>query len=198
MPKKIAEKDKTNIYCAYKLGEVNNVTKFTNPVMLRGQFVSLIGNKRSQYYGINMAYDGIIIFEDNPSTQYIDEFCKFWVGVEPESGAVSAEYKTDKIVVAQDGLKTVYVYKQTENAHNLWCLYEDGNIYKINVNLIESDNEDYKYKAVIPSNMYVRIDRTTKIWYEEPIDANDTTSLLQLSFVEQDKFDVSYYLKEVI
>lgn len=198
MPKKIAEKDKTNIYCAYKLGEVNNVTKFTNPVMLRGQFVSLKGSKRSQYYGIDMKYDGIIIFEENADTRYIDEFSKFWIDYNPLNGNVSAQYKSDGVLSPKDGLKTLYVYETIENAHNLWCLYEDGNIYKINVNLIESDNEDYKYKAVIPSNMYVRIDRTTKIWYEEPIDANDTTSLLQLSFVEQNKFDVSYYLKEVI
>lgn len=197
MPKRLAEKDKTNIYCAYKLGEIDNITKFANPVMLRGQFVSLKGSKRSQYYGIDMKYDGIIIFEENADTRYIDEFSKFWVDYEPLNGNVSAQYKSDGILSPKDGLKTLYVYETIENAHNLWCMYEDGNIYKIDVKLEESEDSTYKYRAIVPLSMYLQITNTTKVWYEEPDNENDTTSLLQLVKVESNNFNSIYYFKEV-
>lgn len=197
MPKRLAEKDKTNIYCSYKLGDVDNITRFTNPIMLRGQFVSLKGSKRSQYYGIDMKYDGIIMFEDNVDTRFIDEFSKFWVNTKPTSGATTAEYKSDGELISKDGLKTIYVYEVIENSHNLWCLYKDGNIYKINVKLVESEKASYKYKAIVPSNMYLEINTATKVWYEEPEDETDTNSLLSLGIVERNKFSATYWFKEV-
>lgn len=194
MPKRLAEKDKTNIYCAYKLGEKGNITKFTNPVKLRGQFVSLKGSKRSQYYGIDMKYDGVIIFEENADTRYIDEFSKFWIDYKPLNGNVSAQYKSDGVLSPKDGLKTLYVYETIENAHNLWCLYEDG-IYKIDVKLEEDST--YKYRAIVPLSMYLQITNTTKVWYEEPYNKNDTSSLLKLVKVESNNFNSIYYFAKV-
>lgn len=197
MPKRIAEKNKTNIYCSYKIGELNKITKYTTPIMLSGQFVSLKGNKSPQYYGIDMKYDGIIIVEENNQTVYLDEFTKIWINNEPVENS-SADYKIQEILPPKDGLKTIYVSSTVKNNSNLWCLYEDGNIYKIDCQLFENNNNEYKYNAVFPINTYLEINYNTKIWYEEPIDKNDTNSLLELALIKQNKFNVVYCLKEVI
>lgn len=168
MPKRISEKDKKTIYFAYKLGQINLVTYYTDIIEVKCQFSTFKGAKSVNYYGTELQYDAIAVFESNESTQHIDEFTKFWFGTKPVASSAPCDYDVVRIGARSNGLFTVYLRSITQNNDNLW--YEiDGAIYETQVKMDKTN-----LRVVVPSNMYLPIWYTTKVWYEEPTNTNTT------------------------
>lgn len=181
MPKRISQKDKKQIYCAYRLGENNGKTRYTEEVhTLECQFTKLNGVKQVNYYGTEMSFNATAIFENTEKNRYIDKFTKFWLSTKPENGNVSAEYKVVGLSDEVDGVIIVWLNSVVQNHTDLWYLSEDNLIYQINV-MYDFDTN----KAIIPKNMYCPIEPHTKVWDVDPEDnPNATEGLMYLTFKE--------------
>lgn len=168
MPKRISVKDKKLIYYAHKLGVIHGITYYTDVLSVECQFSTFRGNKSVQYYGTQLQYDAIAVFEVSEQTRNINEFTKFWYGTLPPSSQADSDYTVVKIGAEANGLFTVYLSSVTQNHDNIW--YEvDGQIYETQVKL-DKDN----LKVYVPINTYLPIWYTTRVWYEEPTDTSTT------------------------
>lgn len=168
MPKRISVKDKKQLYIAHKLGIIHGITYYTDIIPVDCQFSTFRGNKSIQYYGVELQYDAIAVFEINAKTINIDEFTKFWFGTIPASSQAESDYTVVRIGAEYNGLFTVYLSSVTQNHDSIW--YEvDGQIYETQVKL-DKDN----LKIYVPVNTYLPIWYSTRVWYEEPEDTGTT------------------------
>lgn len=178
MPKRISNKNKSSIFCAYKIGESKGKTRYTNQIFpLDCQFTRYNGITKTDIYGKEISFVATAIFEYSEKTQYIDEFCKFWQSLQPENGNVFAEYSVAGMSNIVDGLFTVYLSENTKNNNCLWFLGDDNEIYEIQ-GIYDYDTK----KFIIPQNMYCPIEHHTKVWEIEPETAESTEGLLSLTY----------------
>lgn len=188
MPKRLSNKDKKNIYCAYKIGEHNNKTKYTNEVYtFQCQFTKFNGIAETNIYGRDISYVAKAIFENTAETRFINEFSQFWQSIKPENGNMAGEYKVTGMTGVVDGLFTVYLNKIVQNNIDLWVLGDDGLIYQIQ-GLYDDENKI----LIVPKNTYCPITFHSKIWEIEPEDANSTEGAMLLTYKEEVNNAVKY------
>lgn len=175
MPKRIPIKEKRPFFFAYRLGtDENGETRYGGLHYSKGQFVDSINNLSSNAYGDKLDYDAYLLFEKDDETKYIDEFTKIWVYALPTSSMTLPDFKILKCGRPTDGIITLYVKSLAQNHDAIWYEY-DGEIFETNVDFNKAQLE-----VVIPNNMYLPIDETTKVWYVQPSDNAATNGLLQL------------------
>ncbi len=190
MPKRLSLKDKKRIYYAYKIGEINGVSYFSDVYPLDCQFSSFRGNKSVYEYGVKLDYDATAIIEYNDETKYIDKFTKFWFGSKPIDGNSTSDFTIVKVSDVHNGLFVVNLSSKTQNSHNIW--YEvDGNIYTADVMFSKE-----QLKVVTPKNMFMPIWYTSKVWYREPKNADDTNNAIHLVDINETENYTEYIFEE--
>lgn len=190
MPKRLSLKDKKTIYYAYKIGEINGVSYYSDVYSLQCQFSSFIGNKSIFEYGVRLDYDAVAIIQYNEDTKFIDKFTKFWFGNMPVDGNSSSDFSIVKISDVHNGLFVVNLLSRVNNAHNIWYEFED-NIYTADV-MFDKDN----MTVTTPKNMYLPIWYNTKVWYREPEDATTTESAIHLVDINKAENYTKYKFEE--
>lgn len=188
MPKRLSNKDKKNIYCAYKIGEHKNKTRYTNEVFtFQCQFTKFNGRAQTNLYGKDVSYVATAVFENTIDTQFINEFSQFWQSIKPDNGNMAGEYKVAGISEPTDGLFTVYLNNVVQNNVDLWVLHDDGKIYQIQ-GLYDEENKI----LIMPKNAYCPITYHSKIWEIEPEDAESTDGAMMLTFKEEVNNAIKY------
>lgn len=170
----LAKKDLKQIYISYKLGVIEDDVEYTEPIMVEAIITDISGSAKYQDYGKSLDYDLVLHFEKNSKTQFIDEFTKLWIGVNPLSSTNNPNYE---IVRCKELGNIIYVYANAIANSNttIYYLYND-NIY---ANEIIFDRETLK--GSIPLNKYLPIDNNSVIWYRKPIDKEDESNRLKLT-----------------
>ena len=182
----LAEKDKQDVYVAYRLGLIDENVEYTNPIKVKAQITDTTG--RSEYFdfGKSIDYDKVAYFDMDSKTQYIDEFSKIWIGFVP-TPKDDPNYEIVRYTPISNGMFMLYLNGIPTNNNNIYY-YKNEKIYQANIKF------DYTtLKGSIPLNMFLPIDNDTKVWYREPEDENDTTYLIRL--VNKIKKDNCYLLK---
>lgn len=188
MPKRISNKDKKTIYCAYKVGEYNGKTRYTNEIYsFKCQFTKFNGIAQTNIQGRDIAYVATAIFENSENTRFINEFCQFWQASKPENGNMPSEYTVSGMTEVVDGLFTVFLQKSVENNNDLWVLADDNKIYQI------QGLYDYETKTlIVPKNTYSPISFHCTVWDFEPDEDNLEDGAMDLIFKEEDNNGIKY------
>lgn len=188
MPKRISHKDKKTIYCAYKIGERDGKTYFTNEIFtFKCQFVKFNGIAQTNIQGRDVSYVATAIFENTENTRFINEFCQFWQSSKPENGNMTGEYAVSGMTEVVDGLFTVFLRKIVQNNSDLWVLADDNKIYQI------QGLYDYENKTlIVPKNTYTPIAFHSTVWDSEPDPDDLEIGAMDLVFKEEDNNGIKY------
>lgn len=183
MPKRLPLKELKPFFYAYRLGsaEVNGKveTQYAGLRYAKGQFIDATNDLSENSFGDKLDYDAYLLVEVNADTRFIDEFTRVWIRVLPNSSATLPDYQILKCGEPIDGLITIFLRSLVINNNSIWYEY-NGTIYETNV-----DFKADKLEMVIPNNMFLPIDESTKVWYVEPEDTESTDGLLKLESREQ-------------
>lgn len=182
----LAEKDKQDLYVAYRLGVIDEDVEYTNPIKVKGQITDTTGRSQMLDFGKSIDYDKVVYFDIDSKTQYIDEYSKIWIGIIPTPND-DPNYEIVRYTPVSNGMFMLYLNGIPTNNTNIYYLM-DEKIYQttiqFDVNLL---------KGSIPLNMYLPIDNNTKVWYREPENENDNS--YQIRLVNKIKRDNYYLLK---
>lgn len=181
MPKRLSNKDKKHIYCAYKVGEYNNKTRYTNEIYtFECQFTRFNGVAQTNIQGRDISYVATAIFENTENTRYINEFCQFWQSTKPDNGNMVGEYIVSGMTEVVDGLFTVYLNKKVQNNTDFWVLADDNKIYQIQ-GLYDEETKT----LIVPRNTFTPISFHCTAWDVEPDPDNLESNAMDLIFKEE-------------
>lgn len=182
MPKNISRKDTKNIYCAFRIGEINKISQYSEIITIPCQITVFNGNRQIEYEGKTIQYSATAIFNKSKITNYINSNCKVWYKSKPiDTTKSDAEY----LVVAKnndlDGLFVVYLVENSPNYNKLY-VEKDNIIYSISVDY----NKD-TLKGVIPTDMYFPFNEYNKYWDRKPANVADVNNRLSLISITKEK-----------
>lgn len=177
------------MYFAYRLGEVDGVTKYSNILVDKCQFIDIKKSVSIQAYGYETQYDAVMLVENNSNSRLIDKFTKIWVNSVPLDANSNTGYRIIRESNNSDGIITFYIQSTTDNYDELWYEY-NGVIYRTEV-LYNSENKIVQ----TPKNMYFPIDKTTKVWYIEPDNSSSTNGLIKLKSTKSTDNSNLYYFE---
>ena len=191
MPKRLKKSDKETVFFSYRLGVKNGISFYDQINVGEAQFVSFDRYVNNENYGKELTYNALLLFEVDNYTQFIDEFTKFWVREKPLSADTPTNYRVNSVSKPENGIISVYLSSLTTNNYTLWYLYK-GQILETQMQF-DIDT----LRGVAPKNMYLPWNETTKIWYEEPENANTTTALLRVAKNEVTELGNNFTFKRV-
>lgn len=192
MPKRISVKDKTTIYYALKIGEIDGIAHFAEVQPLECQFTTHTGVKSVYSYGTILNYNATAIIEYNESTRYINEFTRFWVGSCPDDSTKVNDYTVVRVGEPHNGLFTVYLASVTQNAQNIWYAYHD----RILLADVKIEKDDDGWYVIVPKNQFLPIWYDTKVWYREPSDLETLEYGLHLVDISEEEHFTKFHLVE--
>lgn len=182
----LAEKDKQDLFVAYRLGIVDEEVEYTEPIKVKGQITDTTGSTQTFDFGKTIDYDKIVYFDMDSKTQYIDEYSKIWIGITPTPND-DPNYEIVRYAPISNGMFMLYLNGIPNSYTNIYYL-RDEKIYQTTISF-----DANLLKGSCPLNMYLPIDNDTKVWYREPEDENDNS--YQIRLIKKIKKDNCYLLK---
>ena len=179
MPKCLPVKEQINFFYAYNIGLSDKGTAYSKVMNGRCQIIDIEKNVENQAYGVETKTTKILLVEKNKSTKYINQLTKIWINKKPSNQNEIEEYKIVTDGFETDGIIKYYISSATENNTPIWYEY-DKHIYQMNI-MFDKD----KFIGQIKNNVYLPLDKRSKIWYIEPDDITDTKGLIQLVSKEE-------------
>ena len=164
-----------SLYVAYAKGTtLDGKIEYSEPIKIYAQTEDVKSLVLREDVGYVPDYDRLILVPLGEKTQYIDEQSLLWVGVEPNAKKSNMDYKIDRVGDIIDNNFILYCNSLTPTTKPLY--YENGGtIYQVKVDL-DKDN----LVAIVPSNKYLPITTSTKVWLTKPTSVESTTNLISL------------------
>lgn len=186
MPRQQSLKDKKTIYFAYRLGKSGRKYLYSE-VHSISAFVSDNGGK-SPYsrMGTDENFFINIIIPYNAETQYIDRYTKIWVNEVPLSSNDDADFSITTDVVERNGEILLSCESTAVDHIDLYYEYE-GNV--VSFMAIDDLDNGLFYTA---KNVYLPIDTSTQMWYEEPSNVYDTNNTMRLVEISKERNRIAY------
>lgn len=175
MPRQIPKKDCIRIYYAYRLGfDQNGVQQFGAIQSCDAYFSDRSGGFEYAQYGSDTNYGTQLILQDSEATRYFDEYTKIWVFSTPTSSNEQPDYIIKSEPTIRDGQIMFDCDSVAVNNRQLYYLYGNA-IIRFTAVFNESAGMFYT-----PTNMYLPIDKNTKMWFTEPDDADTAEDVMAL------------------
>lgn len=168
-------KDSITIYYAYRKGIVDGEERFGALQSIDGVYISdRSGTGDEDSFGTDRNYDIRLLIPQCEKTRYFDLYTKIWIYSTPKSNAEQADYRVTAEPYARDG--QLYVFCESIAVNNRELYYLDGDeIITVSVKLNENLGKFYTR-----TNMYLPIDKRTKIWMTEPDDKDSDEDLIAI------------------
>lgn len=173
MPRQNARKDSITIYYAYRLGiNEDGIERFGNTKSVLAYADDRSGTAPDSVFGTDNNYSLQLLIPVTEATRYFDKYTKIWVRSTPKSSDDQADYKIQAEPLERDGQIYVQLQSIAVDHRDLYYLY-NGEI--ITFSAIWNDEQ---HKFYTPTNMYLPIDKKTKMWYEQPENEDDENGRL--------------------
>lgn len=173
MPRQIPKKDCIKIYYAYRLGiDQNGVQQFGAIKSCDAYFSDRSGGFEYARYGSETDYGTRLILQDSEATKYFDEYTKIWVFSTPTSSDEQPDYIIKNEPTIRDGQIMFECDSVAVNNRQLYYLYGNA-IIRFTAIFNESAGVFYT-----PTNVYLPIDKSTKMWFTEPDDAESDEDVM--------------------
>ena len=174
MPRRNSKKDCITIYYAYRLGiDENGKQVFGDIKSCEAYFSDRSGGFEYANYGSEKNYGTRLILQNIEATRYFDEYTKIWVFSTPTSSDQQADYLIKSEPEIRDGQILLDCDSLAVNHRDLYYLY-NGNIVRFTAIFNKDGGVFYT-----PINQYLPIDRSTKMWFNEPDDAESDEDILE-------------------
>mgnify|MGYP003302971728 CR=1 FL=1 len=163
------------IYVSFSLGnEGDGKIGYSEPIVVYAQTEDVKAYVLRDDVGYVPNYDRYVLVPYGEQSQYIDESSLLWIGVLPNQNKSNSNYKIERVGDVIDGNFILYCNSLTPNTKPIY--YEhNGKIYQVKV-----DYDAKNLVAFTPSNKYLPITNTTKIWTTKPTNVETTKNLLRL------------------
>lgn len=173
MPRQIPKKDCIKIYYAYRLGiDQNGVQQFGAIKSCDAYFSDRSGGFEYAQYGSELNYGTQLILQDSEATRYFDEYTKIWVFSTP----ISSDEQPDYLIKGEPKLRDGQLMFSCDSvAVNNRQLYYQYGTSIIRFTAIFNENAGVFYT---PVNMFLPIDKTTKMWFTEPDDVDTNEDVM--------------------
>lgn len=180
MARRNALKDSTKIYYAYRLGiNSNNQEVFDDIREAMALIAEKSGTVADSRMGSQTSYDVQFIVNLDEDTTKIDEYTRVWLRTLPRTSSDKPDYEIVAKPERANGQMLVSCRSTATNQQEFY--YEhNGDILRF---IAIDDLENFKF--IVPKNMYLPIDFDTKLWYDEPEDANDTECRMSIVDIEE-------------
>lgn len=180
MARRLAKKDSSTIYYAYRLGINSNNQEVFDEVKSVSAFVAdKSGTAFDSRMGTETSYDVQFIVNVDGNTSKIDEYTRVWLKMTPRTSDDKPDYE---IVSSPEHRNGQLLFSCRSTATNKSEFYYEYNGEVLRFMAVD-DLENLKF--IVPTNMYLPIDFDTKIWYDEPEDTDDTEFLMEMVDKEQ-------------
>ena len=174
MPRQIPKKDCIKIYYAYRLGiDQNGIQQFGAIKSCDAYFSDRSGGFEYENYGSDDNYSTNIILQNSEATRYFDEYTKVWVFSTPTSSDEQPDYIIKGKPTIRDGQLMFNCDSVAVNNRQLYYAYGNA-IIRFTAIFNESAGVFYT-----PSNMYLPIDKSTKMWFTEPDDVYTNEDVME-------------------
>ena len=180
MARRLAKKDSSTIYYAYRLGINSNSQEVFDEVKSVSAFVAdKSGTSFDSRMGTETSYDVQFIVNYDDNTSKIDEYTRVWLKMTPRTSDDKPDYEIVSSPERRNGQLLFSCRSTATNKSEFYYEY-NGEILRF---MAVDDLENLKF--IVPINMYLPIDFDTKIWYDEPEDTDDTEFLMEMVDKEQ-------------
>ena len=188
---KLREIDKRPIYIANLVGfDLSNNPIYKKAEKVFAQVNDLSGKIIMNDYGLNDNYRLKVLFEFNDKTKYINEFTRLWVVEKPNDSEDNFDYLISRKLNWERDILEVYLKPVDQDFDMLFTYNESYGIYTFQC-LYDEANKT----ITLPENSLMKINSTTKIWTEEPVDESTTENKIKLvNYKKKDGF-IIYYME---
>lgn len=187
MARRLAKKDSSTIYYAYRLGINSNNKEVFDEVKSVSAFVAdKSGTAFDSRMGTETSYDVQFIVNVDGNTSKIDEYTRVWLKMTPRTSDDKPDYE---IVSSPEHKNGQLLFSCRSTATNKSEFYYEYNSEVLRFMAVD-DLENLKF--IVPINMYLPIDFNTKLWYDEPDGIDDTEFLMRLVDKEEVNGNIEY------
>lgn len=187
MARRLALKDCSTIYYAYRLGINSKSQEVFGEVKSVSAFVAdKSGTAFDSRMGTETSYDVQFIVNSDENTSLIDEYTRVWLKMTPRTSDDKPDYEIISSPERRNG-QLQFSCRSTATNKSEFYYEHNGEVLRF---MAVDDLENLKF--IVPINMYLPIDFDTKLWYDEPEDVNDTEFLMKLVDKEEVNGNIEY------